>query len=369
MKDKIRNYLIVGIFIILIVIAYVLVSIQGIEGLKQKEKMSPFKLFYTLFENLGYKTHKWYSSTLPDKKGVFLIFDYVNRHEEQIQNILDKVEEDGSVLFIVGIDEDIDPYSNYDLIYESTENLTIDSSISQDVKKIDGGWGRVIESKLDESDTKLISTKDKTILYSSYHGKGKVYILSDNSLLGNWKFRNENIAILFNNILKPYYNDNLYLIYAGEESKKFVNRSPIDILFEDNFLFITIQLILLGVLLLIWKGKRFGKGLRLNPYERRTLLEHLYAVGIFYRKSKRYGNIDKINSEFFQFRLRKVLNLSYKYSIEKIVDLIKSLSNKDLDKDQIQDLLKSREMISESELLHREKRRQEILEQLNIGKY
>lgn len=369
MKSKIINALIVGLFIIIILSVYIFVSYKGIEGLEKKDKMSPFKLFYTLFDNLGYKTHKWYSKSLPSGKGIFLIFDYANDYEEYIYKILDKVEQDGSVLFLVGINGKHDPFGNYTLDYESLDQLKIHSSISEDVKEIKANYGNVIQSKLDSDDTGLIFSGEKTILYSHQQGPGKVFVLSDNALLGNWKFQNDNIAILFNNILKPYYHENLYLIYAGAKSKQFVNRSPIDILFEDNFLFITIQFIILGILLLLWKGKRFGKGLRLDPYERRTLLEHLYAVGIFYRKSRQAGNIDTINSEYFLFRLRKVFNLSYKYPVDKIIDTVLKYADKELDKTQIKDLIHARELITDNDLLNREKDRQEILEKLNIRKY
>lgn len=105
-----------------------------------------------------------------------------------------------------------------------------------------------------------------------------------------------------------------------------------------------------------------------DPFARRTLSEHLKAVGQFYQKTDALRIIDEINTDYFKYKLSKKTGLHFKSSgqpeeLEKIQRYL-SPNNSEIDREQLVLSLKNEANITITRLQQKETIRDSILKSL-----
>ncbi len=360
---KINTASVIGIVGLILVALYTVSQLARFDKTGSKTRDSRYQLFYRLFKGLGYQTKHWSEEELPDSSGLILYFNYEEANKVILEKLIHKVK-DGGVLVLAGIESDHEPLQDKKVLSGRIGTLKVHESLSEDVGKLSTAHGRYFHS--DMKGKVLLSFDDKPVLLETTSGKGKIYLLSDSSLFNDFHMADENVAVFINNLLKPYYEDKVYILhgkhYSGKASRKAEDGlTPIRMLFQGKLFFIAIHLILMGGLFILWKGKRFGQTLRLNPRSRRSLTEHLTAVGLFYRKAKSTHIVDHIQTQHFVFRLKKLLSIPYPSSEEVLIKA--GTKGFNVNKETLTNLIKESHA-SESELLSREKEREKVIESI-----
>ncbi len=356
---KINTTFVIGFVGLVLIVLYTVSQLARFDKTDLKARDSR----YRLFKGLGYQTKHWTEKKPPDSSGLILYFNYQGKDKVFLDQLIHKVKE-GGVLLLAGIESDIEPMQDKAMLKGQIGSIKVHESLSEDVHKVAIVYGRYFHSDMEGK--VLLSAGDKPILLETTAGKGKIYLLSDSSLFNDFHIADENVAVLINNLLKPYYGDRLYILHGenysstpshgAEDSLTLIRK-----LFEGKLFFIAIHLILMGVLFILWKGKRFGKTVLLNSRSRRSLSEHLSAVGLFYRKAKSTHIVETIQTQHFVFRLRKLLGIPY-HGSEKV--LIETGSKRlNVDKEALTRLIQEGHS-SEPELISREKEREKVIESI-----
>ncbi len=346
------------------ILLYLFVSFIGLKEVSDDSavKKSPysFELFYRLFTNLDYKIEKWPGQApLPDSDFI-MILNYQDYNKDFIESLLPWVEQGGN-LFIAGVISEEDPIFQYKLdYYKKIDKLEVAPVISQDVRSISADKGRMITSEL-EDDQKLIYNDEGTVLYQEKYGSGNVFLLSDSSFLTDRQIQHEDIAILTNNILKTYFRQK---IYVKEFRLNYIESAdPMGIFFKGKLFLLTLQLIILGLFFVAWKGIRFGNPISIDLYSRRSLSEHLQGVGQFYQKAKAFQLMDKTDIHYFIYVLEKNLRLSYKNNSKRIIHYLTKEFG--ISETEIRDLLEVPGKVSVHILFTRKQKRDKIIQAIH----
>ncbi len=362
MKKINTTYVIAFVGLILIVL-YTVSQLARFDKTDLKAKDSRYRLFYKLFERLGYQTKHWTGKAPPDSSGLVIYFNYQGKDKVFLDQLIHKVKEGGTLL-LAGIESDLEPVQEKDMLKGQIGAIKVHDSLAEDVQELAIVYGRYFHKDMEGK--VLLSASDKPILLEIKAGKGTIYLLSDSSLFKDFHMKDENVAVLINNLLKPFYEDKLYILHGEHYSSTpdhgaEDNLTLIRKLFQGKLFFIAIHLILMGVLFILWKGKRFGKTVLLNSRSRRSLAEHLSAVGLFYRKAKSTHIVEQIQTQHFVFRLRKLLGISYPSSEKVLIEAGTKRLN--VDKESLTRLVQENHS-SESELISREKEREKVIESI-----
>ncbi|MCP4136812.1 MAG: hypothetical protein GY754_37930 [bacterium] len=409
---KIDTKIILGIMGILFIAFYILAgsitqSPESDDGFFS-EQYHRYDFFYKLFRNLDYTVRKYNKKELPGTENIVFFFDYSEEaaeekndtktektektekkeaakknssKEELIPDDFDfekskpKIEkkpyketllkwaESGGTLFILGVDTETDPLSGKPIKEGSYKQIRIDSAISQDVKSLPMLSGKYIALPRNPYQvTKLLSTSNGTLLYRKPYGSGSIFILSDSALFANEHMKNEQAAVLVNNLLKPYFENTIYIVQRNLFS--YSVSSPLVILFKSKMLYITLQIMLLCVLFVWWKGTRFGTPVHYRPNARRSLTEHITAVGLLYRKSQSMPIIEKINRSYFIYKVKKQLGLTRKVPLQTLVESIHRRTG--MNKALLRKLVNLEDTTSGVQILQKEKKRRTILEKMKL---
>jgi hypothetical protein len=147
------------------------------------------------------------------------------------------------------------------------------------------------------------------ICRESYNG-GEIIYIADNSIFSDYSLLKNNNAMLLNNLVKNYINDVIVFDQVYDSKEETGPRTPY-FLFTGNFKYLFLQLILIAVIFFLVFIKRFGMPVDKESFERRSLLGHLEAAGLFFEKSRNPAVISRIFDRYFLFRLKNILKIRY----------------------------------------------------------
>lgn len=375
-KLKIDILPVLGIIGLLLVMLYFLLSNLN-QGSTADDPSSrdPYYLFTKLYKNLGYPVINHYPRRLPKPREDLLIYFDYDGNRKELKKILTRWVNQGGTLWIAGIEGNTDPISTSELagsniktVYGGIMNAEAGPSKGKPVLKLKGKYVKhfLKNSDLDSSNILLYSGQGP-LLYQTTQGTGSVFVLSDSVLLTNEFLRQDKAAVFFNRLLRPFFGKRIYVLRSGLSGGP--KATPIlALLFRDKLLFFTLQLLWIMVLFMARQGKRFGEPQLMDPYARRTLSEHLKAIGHFYQKTGSPGIVDEINLEYFKYMLTKITGLQWKdpptsEDIEKIKNHL-GPNDSGITREQILDSLKKEPHITTSRLQTKAKGQERILKQI-----
>lgn len=319
--------------LILVVVYFLFVNLGG----EPKGSIGPrgeYSLFYKLYNNLGYRLKELPMSVLPKQRGDLLIWFDRDLEDEAFDEMIEEWVKPGGSLFIAGITNGEDPLSSTK-INVSRINSIYNRNQTGLQRRILEPKGEFLKHLAKETDlireNPLLDSEQGPLLYKTTKGAGSVFVLTDSDLLKDSYLKEENVAVFFNDLLKPYYWKRIYLIWPTDIGLSISKEAVpvLALLFCDKMVFITLQLIWVMLLFILWQGTRFGEPQLLDPYRKRTLSEHLNAVANFYQKTNSIKIIDQINLEYFIFKLNKITGRRFKSSLqpEELKQIVKYLEN------------------------------------------
>ena len=288
---------------------------------------SGYFLFYKLFKQLGYQMRRWYEPELPKKVGCVIYFDYYPGKLEQdsIDAIVNWVKQ-GNFLLLVGIHANSDPVLKRRVAAGPAHDVEISKKITSASHEFSFSNSSFLEAE--SGDEVLISSESGALLIERSLGSGKVFLFADNNLFVNRNFLNPDHAVFLNRLLRDFYTEDFYIYEYGTRTSVYKVKNAVMILFKGDLVFVTLHLFLMGMIFAVWKGKRFGKPLRAEPFKRRSISVHLAAVGGFYQKARAYGLVESLTRKYLIHRAKQVLNLKKSIPIDELVDMLSKYSNK-----------------------------------------
>ncbi|MCP5054184.1 MAG: hypothetical protein GY940_43860, partial [bacterium] len=176
-------------------------------------------------------------------------------------------------------------------------------------------------------DNVLLKNESGALLIKQDYGEGTVYLFADNRLFVNRYFTNPHHALYLNRILGYHFDRTFFFHEYGSGVEKV--GSPLLILFKGKLLYLMIHLVLLGLIFVAWRSKRFGKPLRVEPFKRRSLNVHLEAVGGFFRKTRAVGIAAELNRKYMIYRVKHLLNLKRNISDKDLMEKLSDYTGKE----------------------------------------
>jgi hypothetical protein len=363
LRKLINTRIVIFIIASLLIALYTLLMITGYSGVErdirntENKTFFGFYIFYKLMKNLGYKVEQWDGlGTLRD--GILIFFNYDESHHRFIPDI-ERWVRSGNTLFFMGLDSKTDPLFGYDIVQGEYSEVNINKKLQEDVEDISFQTTTYLEHG--KNGEILIGNTEGTLLVEEKLGGGEVYILSDNSLFSNMHLRDRNVAILLNNLFKDYY-ERRFSLY---EYSTIIATSPILPLFSGRLFYITVHILLMGLIFLLWRAKRFGNPIRYKPFARRTLREHLTAVGYFYQKAHANRLVDKLDISYFTYQVKNILGIKRQVKVREIVRILQSRYTLDMEEKEIEELFQKAEDVSEKSLYRRRQERHSIIDHIN----
>lgn len=309
-------------------------------------------LFCKLFKQLGYQMRRWYESGLPKKVGCLIYFDYYpgGLDQESVDAIVKWVKQ-GNFLFLVGIHSTTDPVFYRRVVAGPARNVVISRKITSESHAFSFSFSNCFEAK--SGDEVLMSSESGALLIQRSLGRGRVYLFADNNLFINRYFLNPFHALFLNHFFSDYYTKDFYIYEYGTRISVYKVKNAVIVLFKGDLVFVTLHLFLLGMIFVVWKGKRFGKPLRAEPFKRRSINVHLAAVGGFLQKTKANKIVESLTRKYLIHRAKQILNIKKNISIDDLVEMLSKYSEKSYGK--IKVLLEKPKGIPERMLLMKRK--------------
>ncbi len=309
-------------------------------------------LFYNVFKQLGYRVTRIYDRELPAQWGCMFFFDYYPEDKQELQRLQEWVRE-GNVLVLVGVHHSREPVFSRAIHYGPCKKIRTSEELSSGELRFSFTRGNHLEEL--DGDLVVIRSESGSLLTTGELGDGRVYIFPDTGFFANGFFRNPDHAVLLNRFLNRFYGAPVYFYEHGTTAEP--GTSPVMILFKGSLAFLTLHLLLLGIVYAFRIGKRFGTPVHLAPLKRRSLSVHLAAVGLFYRKAGAYDIVEALHREYLFFRLRQLLNIRRHVTHEEIAALVvRHLEARDMPPHQVSTLLlEAGGNVSEKSILQRRK--------------
>lgn len=373
---------VLGIVGLVLVILYFLLSNINPGGAGKPPGDDRYYLFTRLYKNLGYRLIEHYPRRLSKHNGDLMIcFDYQDNPRE-LRKLMDEWVEKGGTLWIAGFEGEKDPVgkmtpeqSKLKTVYGGVFSPEAGPAQGRPVVSLKGNSTRHFakDSGL-KPESIILYAREGPLFYRKSQGDGSVWVLSDSVLLANDFLKQKKAALFFNRLLQPFFGKRIYMVrsdlLSSRNSQK--TKSILALLFTDRLLYITLQLLWILALFMARQGKRFGEPELVNPYARRTLNEHLKAIGHFYQKAGHAGIVDEINGEYFKYMLAKLTGLQWKDAhgpgeAERIASH-PAIQSAGLTREQILEALKKDPRITPHKLMAKARMQERILKELKDRK-
>jgi len=353
------------IFIIasLFIALYTIIMISGYSGIEEEGRNTKNKgdkgyfILYNLLKRLGYKIQYWDTFSGFRRDSVLFYINYKQSDSENFSEIKKWVA-DGNILFFVGMKTETDPVFNNSIIDGDLMEVKIQEPSLQGDNDIT--YKSTIYFDKQSTGQTLLGNSQGAVLLKNTYEEGTVYLLSDMLFLSNKTLADENIAIFLNNLVKKYYG-RLFFVYEQGFSGRSNTIGP---LFQGKLFYFTIHIILMGIIFLLSQSIRFGNPIKFNPLARRTLQEHLVAVGYFYLKSNALNLADTYGLKYFLYQVKTILGIKKKIANEKLVSLVYKNYAGDEEEEDIGSLFGKTKVMSEKNILRKIRKRKDIITQL-----
>lgn len=365
-KLKIELIPVLGIIDVLLLILFFLTTNLTEDSTQHFQENRPYSLFYQLYSRLGYRLRYQYLSTLPPQQGDMLIYFDCDLQKDDLDDLIKQWVKPGGGLFIAGMSGEC----HHTVEVETSQIDTFYIKEKSEIKSVLSSERKYKHfSKSNDLGTEniILYSEAGPLLYQTTRGAGRIFVLTDSLLLTDDYLKKEEIAIMVNDLLRPYYKKRIYLVRANLVQQD-RNIPLLALLFKDKMFFISMQLIWLVLLFIAWQGIRFGEPQLLNPYAKRSLSEHLRAVGAFYQKTNALSIIEHINLEYFINKYAKATGYRFKTTfsqgeLEKVVGEIEKIIPS-LSRDQIRQCFQEDKRTTSGRIQNKERNRAVILEAL-----
>ena len=333
MKQYLKAQYYIPVIAFVFISLYALFLVSGGETRVRERRSSlnrgggGYFLFYKLFKQLGYKLRRWYEAGLPKKVGCLIYYDYYpGGLEQDTVDAIVKWVKQGNFLFLVGIHTNTDPVFYRRVEAGPARDVKISKKLTSEPHAFSFSFSRCFEAKA--GDEVLMSSESGALLIQRSLGSGRVYLFADNNLFVNRYFLNPYHAVFLNRLLNDYYTEDFYIYEYGTRTSVYKVKNAVMILFKGDLVFVTLHLFLLGMIFAVWKGKRFGKPLRAEPFKRRSISVHLVAVGGFLQKTKANKIVESLTRKYLIHRAKQLLNIKKNISIDDLVEMLSKYSDK-----------------------------------------
>ncbi len=331
-----------GLFIVAV---YTFMSIFGFCGgqASPTQSLQPdgYLLFYELCKELEFAIDRWYADTPPQTEGCLIFLDFTPDLQRRIPKLKSWVEK-GNTLIMVGIHADADPIFGRKLENKQSVKLALPGKADP----LSLHEARHIAAE--EKDTIHVQSSAGSLWISLPLGKGSVHLVPDNAPFINAYFSDSGVALLVNNLIHPFKKKKIFVqekFWSGGPGS-----SPMAALFKGKLKYVTLHLVLLGILFGIMSAKRFAKPVAADPFKRRTLEAHILGVGNFFRKARALHLADDITRRYFIFRIKKIMGIKGKLPEEDLPGRLRQIAG--LPETILQNLDLSRASASSEELFH-----------------
>jgi len=347
----------------LIILLYGVMMISGYQNAvpnnktAAKQDLDGYYIFYTLLKRLGYKIEKTGSLGGHLKTGC-LIYLEGNAENEAVYAKLTNWLEQGNTLFLGVSEAATDPILGIEIKTCEPEIIKPSNEMHSGVQTVGYTASRYFDSV--KNGTVLISVSSGAVLFSKSVGAGRLYLCAEPALLNNRSLQDKENAVMINNLFSPYFENTIWLFDSASTIGQVAN--PVLVLFRGPLFFISLHLLLLAVLFLFRQAIRFGLPAQFNPYARRTIDEHVQAVGGFYLRAKAYALIDGLESSYFLFSLRKTVGDMRNKTKKEIMQAV--ATRYALDAELVARLLVVPQVLNAGQLLERIKQRKKMQEQI-----
>ncbi len=305
-----------GLFFVMLYVVFLLTGGEILmEGRRNSfdRGNSGFFYFFRLFKQMDYQLKRWYEAGPPEGKyGCMVYLDYYPNHRKLLEGILKWVKQ-GNVLFIAGIHDDVDPVFSRKLRYGTSWEV---EAVGDREYFFSFSTSRFFQAQ--PGDAELMRSESGTLVIRRQLGNGMVYLFADNNLFINRYFANPDHAIFLNLLFSDFYSHTIYFYEYG--TGVWEMRNPVMILFQGSFLFLTLHLLLMGLVFAAWRGRRFGKPLHAEPFKRRSLGVHLAAVGNFFQKAGALQIVEDLTRKYFIKRTKQLLNIKKSMTENELVE-------------------------------------------------
>ncbi len=141
---------------------------------------------------------------------------------------------------------------------------------------------------------------------ASFKGCGIVFIGDDRIFSDKILLMKDN-AVLLNNLFKDYFHTPIAFDQTrGTAGVPQVKEIKIEnFIAKSNFPYLFIQICLLALMFFLVNFKRFGNVLDYNKYKKRSMTNHLEAVGNFFSNSRNISSIAGIFDDYFFEKLSR----------------------------------------------------------------
>jgi len=316
-RKKVSPVVVISIISIIFILLFLMVGASGFSGILPGSRLfsnkddNGYYAFFRLLEELDYQIifEKKYKTPTVERSAIVYIDSITDDSfsNEQITLWIRK----GNTLVLFG--ETIDLFMGEDII-ESGELQEInyqDDEIIPSAAVFASNYIPVeIFNGLNES-TVIADNQNGIIIGQIKKGKGKIILISDQSVFNNYNMHNLQNALLLNNLFSDLQGIPIYL--RERNPAALYNPSIIRELLIGRFFYLSAHLVLLFFLFIFMTGKRFSRPEVLAGKKQRKITEHLKAVGLFYQKAGAYELIEQIDSKYFKAvicRNKKPVNLS-----------------------------------------------------------
>jgi len=372
MKQYLKAQYYIPVIAFVFISLYAVFLITGGEGQVRERRSSlnrgggGYFLFYKLFKDLGYKLRRWYEVELPKKVGCLIYYDYYpdGLDQDTVDAVVKWVRQ-GNCLFLVGIHGGTDPVFYRRVDSGSARDVMISKEITSEPHLFSFSYSNYFEAET--GDEVLMSSESGALLIRRSLGSGRVYLFADNNLFINRYFLNPYHAVFLNRIFNDYFTEDFYIYEYGTRISAYKVKNAVMILFKGDLVFITLHLFLLGMIFVVWQGKRFGKPLRAEPFKRRSISVHLAAVGGFLQKTRANKIVESLTRKYLIHRAKQILNIKKSISGNELVEMLSKYSDKNPAK--IKVLLENPTGIPERMLLMKRKEIHDLITEIRDYKH
>jgi len=333
MKQYLKAQYYIPVIAFVFISLYALFLISGGETRVRERRSSlnrdggGYFLFYKLFKELGYKLRRWYEAELPKKVGCLIYYDYYpGGLDQDTVDAFVKWVKQGNLLFLVGIHGDTDPVFYRRVDSGPARDVMISKKVTSEPHAFSFTSSNCFEAGA--GDEVLMSSESGALLIRRSLGSGRVYLFADNNLFINRYFLNPYHAVFLNRLFNDYYTEDFYIYEYGTRMSVYKVKNAVMILFKGDLVFVTLHLLLLGMIFAVWQGKRFGKPLRAEPFKRRSISVHLAAVGGFLQKTRANKIVESLTRKYLIHRAKQILNIKKNISSDDLVEMLSKYSDK-----------------------------------------
>lgn len=346
------------ILLLFVIFSYFLVSKQPQEYpgyVSESPAPAGTKAFYTYLQDENIDIKKWEHApgllTGENKQEILLMIEpfYVTERAE-MEEYIDYMEAGNTILLFKSNPEGMFDVKTNPVLTEAGENVTVSDQQDEEYKALVHSMVRIQE---EESDEVLLKDNAGPVALKRSFGDGSLVVVNSPNWLTNDYITDEDHVELISALLQEEQHNSLlvdeYIHGSG-------NKPSTAALYPKWMLVLALQLAILTLLWLMYKGKRFGPIRMPREATVRFSNEQTTALAAWYQRGRRYQDSLKLQADYLKLLLQEKWGIPYRRSWQESSELI-TKRDKQLSEDEartftrgLQDLL-NKESVNKQEYL------------------